>query len=491
MNYGAIKYGTDIYGIEVAPTYKVYVDWNDDGDFTDTYDDITDRVLSCTITRGKDAELGSASCGIMEIILKNNDNLFTPTNSFSGLYGSLLPGHVIKCIAPSTEINYLFTGKIYRITPHSELDNQTCDLYCVDGIDKLGHLPIMTALQTDATSGEVIEEILDAAVWTNINIEAGSLTIPYAGFFKEIALTAIQAIEQAEQGFFYIDEQGYATFESRYHRWTAEGKTPKGVFRNMTTLPYKFGLDNVVNHAEVGYIAKAISASVVLWTQNEVLSISSLATVVVSAKFNTLVSSVSTPTHVTDFLANTKSDGTGDDITGDIDISIVNYASGSLVSLLNNNENTAYITFLQIQGTPLSSSYTSYVVAENPDSIIDYDYRSNPPLTSEYLNAEYAANLAEFIVAKEKAPRVFKMTVSFINSSIWMWNKIVQLQLSDRITLVGQLSGVAGNYYINKMIHSISDGGLLHTVVYEVEDAAYVNGWILGYSLLGTETVLG
>ncbi len=492
--YGTMKYGSDIYGSinDITPVYKILVDWNNDGDFTDTYDDITGYVTSCSITRGKDAELGSASCGVMELVLDNSTNLFTPTNTGSAIVaaGDLLPGRDIKCVVYSDSTDYLFTGSIYRITPHPELTNQTCDLFCVDGMEILGHLPVMTALQTDQTSGTVIHAVLTAASWTNHAVDLGSLTIPYAGFFKDIALDSIQAVEQAEQGFFYIDQTGYATFESRYHRWTAAAKASKGIFSNMRALPYKYGLDNVVNHAEVGYSPKAVQASAVIWTLNEVLEIATAADGVISAQYNTLVSAVTTPVATTDFLANTMSNGTGDDITGDMSIAITNYGKGSVVTITNGNENTAYITFFQIRGTALNESYTAYQLDEDSTSITDYGYRGYD-FSSDYLDSEYALDIAEFIVAKEHEPRVFKMTADFINKNKHILKQIIQRQLSDRITLTNPTIGLYGDYYINKMTHRISDSCLVHTVVYELEDASYVDGWILGYSTLGTDTVLG
>ncbi len=489
MQYGASKYGSDIYGTIVQPVYQILVDWDNDGDFTDTYDDITGYVQSCTITRGKDAELGSASGGVAELVLANSNNLFTPTNSGSALYGDLLPGRDIKIVTYSDSTDYLFTGTIYRITPHPELTNQTCDLYCVDGMEKLGHLPVMTALQTAQTSGTVIHAILTAASWTNHAVDLGSLTIPYAGCFKDIALDSIQAVEQAEQGFFYIDETGCATFESRYHRWTAEGKSTKGIFSTFRSLPYKFGLDNVINSAEIGYVTKKAGTATVLWTQNEVLEIASAAVATMAAKYNTLVSAVSTPAPTTDFLANTNSSGTGDNITGDMTIGITNYASGSVLTITNGNENTAFITFLQIQGTPLEADYTAYQKDTDATSITDYDYRGYT-FSSDYLTAEYALEIAEFLVEKEHEPRVFKMTADFINKNSWQWNKLVKLQLSDRITLLNSTIGLYKDYYINKMTHNISDSCKVHTVTYELEDASYVDGWVLGYSTLGTDTVL-
>ena len=79
--------------------YLLRVDWNNDGDFTDTNEDITDDVLEITCKRGRDfaSQLtGKAVAGTLEVSLRNNAGKYSPFNTSGVLTGKLLPNRKIQ-----------------------------------------------------------------------------------------------------------------------------------------------------------------------------------------------------------------------------------------------------------------------------------------------------------------------------------------------------------------------------------------------------------
>ena len=83
----------------MAIVQALKVDWNNDGDFDDTHDDITSDTLSISWERGRDyasALLGSTIAGKLTAVLDNTSNKYSPSNSSSALSGSLLPGRTIR-----------------------------------------------------------------------------------------------------------------------------------------------------------------------------------------------------------------------------------------------------------------------------------------------------------------------------------------------------------------------------------------------------------
>ncbi len=123
-------------------TYQVYVDWDNDGNFTGTYDDISAVVQHITIERGRDSQLGHAQAGTCEIVVKDTNGMYSPENILSDLYPNIRPKRPVYVTATydtggAPIIKPFFTGFISKIIPHPHWDKQNCYIYCLDGMDNL------------------------------------------------------------------------------------------------------------------------------------------------------------------------------------------------------------------------------------------------------------------------------------------------------------------------------------------------------------------
>ncbi len=78
-----------------SAVYKIEVDWDNDGDFLDSDEDISNDIKSISYSRGKDEELGKANPGTLEIRVNNSGGKYSPTLN-TGIYTNLLPKRVIK-----------------------------------------------------------------------------------------------------------------------------------------------------------------------------------------------------------------------------------------------------------------------------------------------------------------------------------------------------------------------------------------------------------
>ena len=77
--------------------WKVLVDWDRNGDFAGTYDDITDRVIKAWWYLGNSqpyAEIAEGS--MLDLTLDNSDRRFSPENSSGVLNGKLLPLRTVR-----------------------------------------------------------------------------------------------------------------------------------------------------------------------------------------------------------------------------------------------------------------------------------------------------------------------------------------------------------------------------------------------------------
>ena len=75
--------------------WLVCVDWNDDGDFSDTNEDVTSDVLGLTLEQFRDLASDHIEAARLELELKNDDHKYSPPNSSSPLSGNLSPGRKV------------------------------------------------------------------------------------------------------------------------------------------------------------------------------------------------------------------------------------------------------------------------------------------------------------------------------------------------------------------------------------------------------------
>ena len=76
-------------------TWKVLVDWNNDGDFDDTYDDISGDIRSLQLTHNRRLDTDHMEPARLTLRLNNINHLYSPPNSGGALSGNLLPGRKV------------------------------------------------------------------------------------------------------------------------------------------------------------------------------------------------------------------------------------------------------------------------------------------------------------------------------------------------------------------------------------------------------------
>ena len=81
--------------------------------------------------------------------------------------------------------------------------------------------------------------------------------------------------------------------------------------------------------------------------------------------------------------------------------------------------------------------------------------------------------------------------MSAMNQTTAVLTNILNLKISDRITVVNTKLGVNDDYFIDYMEQDISISGLLHTVNYRLADTINEDFWCLDYSALASTTASG
>ena len=96
----------------VSANYRLLVDWNNDGDFEDAYDDVSGDSLRINFVRGRDyaSQLtGNSIAGKLNAVLTNQTGKYSPNNAASPLSGTIVPGRNVQLqIAASSTFPYSF-----------------------------------------------------------------------------------------------------------------------------------------------------------------------------------------------------------------------------------------------------------------------------------------------------------------------------------------------------------------------------------------------
>ena len=473
-------------------TYKIEVDWNNDGDFIDTYDDITADVKEIRFSRGKNEELDKAETGRLDLRVNNAAGKYSPEYSSGVLYGNLLPKRTIRVYDSITGL-ILFYGYIEEIIPHPHLDEQDAFISAVDGLDFLARHELDTVLYKDELTGALVTNILDAAGWSDSlrSIDAGQDTVPYGYWHQVKALTALGDIEDSELGFIYVSGSGQLAFEDRHHRYTATHQTSQATFSDtMTDLTYDYSARNVYNEIRATITPWELQSEAELWRLAETPSIAIGQTSTFWGNSEYFVDAWVTPVATTDYTANSQADGLGDDETANITIVTTKFAKSIKLAITNDTTHIVYITKLLARGTYYDDKTKISLKSEDSTSQTAYQKRTLT-LDGKYLtNVDTGQNFCDYAIARFKDPQA-EVSMTLVNKNATLLTQILTREISDRITVVNTKLGMSKDFLINKMEHEILEGGKSHTCTYQLVDATNEDFWCWGYSKWGVSTKWG
>ena len=215
-----------------------------EADDPNLYIDVVADVRAITINRGRSRQLDQYQPGTATVVLDNRSRTYDPLN-LSGTYVSggvtqIQPGRRIKIKAthPTTLTQYtIFTGTVREWQLGYNRTDATTTLVCSDAMTDLAKINI-TKTTTAGLSGIAAGEVFGATGLGLVSVDAGISTLQATTFTDQNALSAIQTIEQSEQGAVYADEAGILQFDSRHAILTeARSNTSQATF-GTGNLPY-------------------------------------------------------------------------------------------------------------------------------------------------------------------------------------------------------------------------------------------------------------
>jgi len=321
-------------------------------------------------------------------------------------------------------------------------------------------------------------------------------------------------VEEAESGFIKESKSGQIAFENRFHRLTETASTTSqatfsdasGATNSYVAVAQADPLSTIVNHVEATARTFNTASVAALWIHPETGSASpTLApgeAKTFEAEFpnpdaanNAMeVDAWTTPAATTDILANTASDGTGTNKTSDITIAASKTAERMAITLTNSASGSdVYLTKVQARGTAVSTKNPCTVRTIDTTSQTAHGERKYVAKTSFIPTTSEAQDWCDYQISIYGTP-IEILTMNINASDEDNRFQVLVRDISDRITVVASNDsklGINADFFIEHERHTVSDGGTKHLTTWRLSPASggYSQFWVLGTSVLGTNTV--
>ena len=515
-----------------STSYKLKVDWNNDGDFADSNEDISNYILNVEWERGRDffsTLTGKSTAGTLRATLLNTDGRFSSFNSASPLYGNILPSRPVVLTGAGdggfpytfemTFFQPLWKGYLKTITPVPDVQGR--DIAVLEAVGSLGFInrkQVRIAQQTSIGTGAGVGAILDAVGFSGTarDLDTGQSTMSRMFFKGDVSpINALRQVEVTENGFISETKEGEIRFDSRHARLTNPESTRSQItFSDADGSTYSFSeitqddpINTISNEINVNLQLYSEASASVVWTHPETGSSSPS---IESGKNRTFRAIYPTPdasvdaTSIgtwttsaggTDYIGNTASDGSGSTITGDLTVALVKTSNFMDIKITNGNANTVYLTTLQARGTVVSKSDTTGFTSTDSTSETAFGKRTFNPGDNFISTSSEAQKWVDYNVAIFKNPQQ-NLTITLVaNRNQNTLDAVVgMIDLSWRITLDAHtktgLFGADKDFYIESERHMV-DANKIHMVTYTLSPTSAVGiFWVVGVSLLETETYI-
>lgn len=188
--------------------------------------DVTDKVRSINVTRGKNRQLDYFDAGLANVVFNNQDRTFDPEYDASPFAGQIIPKRSMRI---SSGGEYLFWGVIDDWNLNYDPNNEnTASAAASDAFTAFAQQALTASTATPQTSGQRVNAILsDPAVnWPveDRDVETGVQNL----IGDEIAdgtnvLEYLRTVSRSEPGSFFIGRNGDVVFRDRRTPQTSGG----------------------------------------------------------------------------------------------------------------------------------------------------------------------------------------------------------------------------------------------------------------------------
>lgn len=180
--------------------------------------DITDRVRSINVNRGRNGIFTDFPSGAASIELNNHDRAFDPVYENSPFFGNIIPRRAVKIFSNDELVFFGYVNDWnFDYLPDGD---STATAVCNDDLGFLNGIALSAQTPTQQYTGERIEAILDLPEvgWspTLRDIETGQSLVGTQAIDEGTnALGYLQKVTETEPGLFFIAKDGKIVFRDK------------------------------------------------------------------------------------------------------------------------------------------------------------------------------------------------------------------------------------------------------------------------------------
>jgi len=178
--------------------------------------DITDRVRSVSVKRGRSRMLERTVAGICQIELDNRDRTFDPLNAASPYFGSITPR---KQFRVSHDGAAIWTGNVEDWSWQYDLSGDAVAVaQGVDGFAVLANATLTPGTATSELTGTRVGKVLTDAGWpaSQRSISTGQATLDADVVDDNVnALSYLEKVAVSDPGLVFVDKAGSVAFLDR------------------------------------------------------------------------------------------------------------------------------------------------------------------------------------------------------------------------------------------------------------------------------------
>lgn len=267
--------------------FQFSVDWNADGAFDGTNENVTNDVdpdNNIAGSRGKDAIriLAPPKAGDFGCELRNQQRVYSIENSGSPLFNNLEPGRKVRLTATHAMQSFdIWGGVLDDIPQHSDFSRRSVELACLGSLSQLTKKKISTPLYVTLRTDEAIGYLLDAVGWpaTDRILHPGQTILRWWWLDDADAFAALVDLLNTEGlgAAIYEDAQGRIVFENRSFRFAEERATVSqhsfSTTENIKALGYNRGQKNIINKCSLDVVTRALQSESVVWSYGSTLTL--------------------------------------------------------------------------------------------------------------------------------------------------------------------------------------------------------------------------
>ena len=243
----------------------------------DVFVDVTDRVRSLRVARGRSSLLSRFTSATGQIVLDNRDRAFDPTNgpnveyddtgtgydadtaydTGTPYYGQIVPRKQVR-ITDGTQTIAVLQVEDWDLD-YTMAGDSVATVALTDGLATLANATLGSAVNSPQTTGARVATVLDAVDWPagQRSIDTGVATVDGDTITDGTgALAYLQKVEASEPGALFIGKDGTLTFRDRA---TLQAFTAQSAAFGDGGIPFSepfavvYGTNEMVNRAVVTY----------------------------------------------------------------------------------------------------------------------------------------------------------------------------------------------------------------------------------------------